>query len=100
MRCLTARPEGRSACTYAGATPAMGKRAVGTTRSPNDCFRARTRTASSWNTTPSARGPLRFLPKEKVAVLGVISTKVREIETIDDVQTRTQVATLISTASA
>lgn len=86
MRCLTARPEGRSACTYAGATPAMGKRAVGTTRSPNDCFRARTWTASSWNTTPRARGI--FGRCGSCRVLGMITTKLRELEPVDDAKRR------------
>ena len=30
--------------------------------------------------------PLRFLPKEKVAVLGIISTKLKELEPVDDVK--------------
>ena len=32
--------------------------------------------------------PLRFLPKEKVAVLGIISTKLRELEPVDEVKRR------------
>ncbi len=33
-------------------------------------------------------GPLRHLPKNKVAVLGIISTKLRELEPVDDVKRR------------
>jgi len=32
--------------------------------------------------------PLRFVPKEKVAVLGLVSTKVPQIETVDDLKRR------------
>jgi 5-methyltetrahydropteroyltriglutamate--homocysteine methyltransferase len=32
--------------------------------------------------------PLRFLPKDKVAVLGIISTKLRELEPVDEVKRR------------
>ena len=34
------------------------------------------------------RSPLRFVPKNKVVVLGLISTKVPEIETVDDLKRR------------
>lgn len=40
--------------------------------------------------TPRAGGfePLRFLPKGKVIVLGLVSTKVSELETVDDLKRR------------
>ncbi len=40
--------------------------------------------------TPRAGGfePLRFLPKDKVVVLGLVSTKVSKVETIDDLKRR------------
>ena len=40
--------------------------------------------------TPRAGGfePLRFLPKGKVIVLGLVSTKVPQLETVDDLQRR------------
>ena len=40
--------------------------------------------------TPRAGGfePLRFLPKNKVLVLGLVSTKVPELETVDDLKRR------------
>jgi len=36
--------------------------------------------------------PLRFVPKGKVVVLGLVSTKVAEIETVDDLQRRIEAA--------
>ena len=44
--------------------------------------------------TPRAGGfePLRFLPKGKVVVLGLVSTKVPELETIDDLKRRIEAA--------
>jgi methionine synthase II (cobalamin-independent) len=44
--------------------------------------------------TPRAGGfePLRFLPKDKVAVLGIISTKLAELEPRDDVKRRIDAA--------
>ena len=44
--------------------------------------------------TPRAGGfePLRFLPKGKVIVLGLVSTKVAELETVDDLKRRIDAA--------
>jgi 5-methyltetrahydropteroyltriglutamate--homocysteine methyltransferase len=44
--------------------------------------------------TPRAGGfePLRFLPKSKVVVLGLVSTKVPEIEKVDDLKRRIEMA--------
>jgi 5-methyltetrahydropteroyltriglutamate--homocysteine methyltransferase len=44
--------------------------------------------------TPRAGGfePLRFVPKDKVVVLGLVSTKVRELESIDELQRRVDAA--------
>jgi len=44
--------------------------------------------------TPRAGGfePLRFLPKGKVIVLGLVSTKVPELETVDDLKRRIDLA--------
>jgi len=44
--------------------------------------------------TPRAGGfePLRFLPKGKVVVLGLVSTKVRELEKVDDLKRRIEEA--------
>jgi len=44
--------------------------------------------------TPRAGGfePLRFLPKGKVVVLGLVSTKVPEMETVDDLKRRIETA--------
>jgi 5-methyltetrahydropteroyltriglutamate--homocysteine methyltransferase len=44
--------------------------------------------------TPRAGGfePLRFLPKEKVVVLGLVSTKVAQLEKIDDLKRRIDAA--------
>ena len=40
--------------------------------------------------TPRAGGfePLRFLPKGKIIVLGLVSTKVPQLETVDDLKRR------------
>jgi 5-methyltetrahydropteroyltriglutamate--homocysteine methyltransferase len=45
--------------------------------------------------TPRAGGfePLRFLPKGKLVVLGLVSTKVPQLETIDDLKRRIEEAT-------
>ena len=45
--------------------------------------------------TPRAGGfePLRFLPKGKVIVLGLVSTKVAELESVDDLKRRIDLAT-------
>jgi 5-methyltetrahydropteroyltriglutamate--homocysteine methyltransferase len=44
--------------------------------------------------TPRAGGfePLRFVPKDKVVVLGLVSTKVRELESIDELRRRVDAA--------
>jgi 5-methyltetrahydropteroyltriglutamate--homocysteine methyltransferase len=44
--------------------------------------------------SPRAGGfePLRFVPKDKVVVLGLVSTKVRELESIDELQRRVDAA--------
>lgn len=44
--------------------------------------------------TPRAGGfePLRFLPKGKIIVLGLVSTKVAELETVDDLKRRIEAA--------
>ncbi len=47
--------------------------------------------AARWNTIPSAPAsfaPLRFVPKGKIAVLGLITTKVGRVETVDELRRR------------
>ena len=47
--------------------------------------------------SPRAGGfePLRFVPKGKIVVLGLVSTKVPELETVDDLKRRIDAASKI-----
>ena len=64
-------------------------------RSPKRCSRP-TSTASSWSSTRDRAGgfePLRYLPKGKKTVLGLVTTKIGVIESKDELKRRIDAAT-------
>jgi hypothetical protein len=70
---------------------APGWRKAATSRWPSCCSTRSTWTAISSNTTPERAGgfePLRFLPKGKTAVLGLVTTKSAKLESKDDLKRR------------
>ena len=63
--------------------------------SPSGCSTNCRTTASCSNTIrPRAGGfePLRYVPKGKIVVLGLVSTKVPELESVDDLKRRIDAA--------